>query len=227
MIKELEKTLKLKIDNPKLYEQAFVHRSYINESDHDKNNERLEFLGDAVLELITTEALYEKFPNQPEGKLTSFRSALVKGENLAEVARKLNLGKYLKLSKGEEKSGGREKNYILANTVEAIIGAIYLDQGYETSKIFIKTHILPDIEDIINLGLHVDPKTKFQELAQEHENITPEYKVIKESGPDHKKNFTMGVYLEDNLIAQGSGSSKQKAEAEAAQKALELKGWLN
>ena len=157
--------------------------------------------------------------------MTSYRSALVKGENLAKVATELNLGKYLKLSKGEEKSGGREKNYILANTVEALIGAVYLDLGYEAAGKLINNFIIKELDEIIAQGLYIDAKTKFQEICQEKEEITPHYTRIKEDGPDHEKIFTMGAYIGEELIAEGQGSSKQKAEDAAAAEALKVKGW--
>lgn len=224
---DLEKKLGLKFKNQKLVDKAFVHKSYINEHrDEDlAHNERLEFLGDAVLELVATRHLFENYPNQAEGEMTAYRSALVKGENLADIALILELGQYLKLSKGEEKSGGREKRYILANTVEALIGAIYLDLGYEAAEKMIKKFIMKHLDDIIDAGLHIDAKTKFQEICQEKEEITPHYQALKEQGPDHEKTFTMGAYIGDELIAEGSGSSKQKAEEAAASEALKVKAW--
>lgn len=226
--RNLEKRIGIKFKSKKLLEQVFVHKSYVNEyRDKEKleHNERLEFLGDAVLELVVTEYLYQNYPN-PEGDLTNWRSALVKGENLAKLAEELDLGKYLYLSKGEDRSGGREKSYILANTVEALIGAIYLDKDYETAKGFVLEFILKYLEDILSKGLHIDAKSLFQELAQEKLGITPEYKLINAEGPDHAKLFTMGAYLEDKLVGQGQGSSKQTAEQAAAEHVLTEKGWL-
>lgn len=225
--KELEKKLGLKFKDEITLKSAFTHKSYINEHKDFglSHNERLEFLGDAVLELVSTRHLFEKYPDQDEGKMTAFRSALVQGKHLAEVSRELGLGEYLLLSHGEEKSGGREKNYILANLLEALIGAIYLDLGYQKAEKFIKDHILAHLDKIINEGHHIDSKSKFQELSQEKENTTPHYELIEESGPDHDKVFKMGVYLGEKLIADGSGSSKQKAELDAAQNALKEKGW--
>lgn len=223
----LEKKIGVKIKDQALLKTAFVHKSYINEHRNEgiAHNERMEFLGDAVLELASTQHLYEKCPDRNEGEMTSFRSALVKGKHLAEIAIELELGKYLYLSKGEEKSGGRSKNYILANTVESLIGAIYLDQGYEVAEQFIKKFILTKLDEIIEKGLHVDAKSQFQEVCQEVEEKTPHYEVLEESGPDHDKQFTMGAYIEDELIAKGKGSSKQKAEDAAAKAALKKKGW--
>lgn len=224
---KLQTELGLTFNNIDLYRKAFTHKSYINENTElQEDNERLEFLGDAVLELIVTEALFTRYPDKPEGDLTAFRSALVRGRHLAFLAKEINLGDYLLLSKGEEKSGGREKDYILANTFEAFIGAMYLDCGYQTAENFIHKHVLTNLEDIVTQGLHVDPKTSFQEIAQEKENTTPEYRLISDAGPDHDKTFLMGVFLGEEQIAVGEGTSKQKAELKAAEKALEVKGWL-
>lgn len=204
-----------------LLKQAFTHRSYLNETKDTSlvHNERLEFLGDAVLELVITEHLYLTFPN-PEGELTNWRSAVVKGEVLAKVARGLDLGSVLLMSKGEEKSGGRERTLILANTLEAVIGAIYLDQGYAEAKRFIDTHITSLIPEVIEKKLYIDPKSRLQELTQQKLGATPDYRVIKDEGPDHDKIFTIGVYAQGNLIAEGTGASKQKAEQSAASEAL-------
>ncbi|MDF2378713.1 MAG: ribonuclease III [Candidatus Gracilibacteria bacterium] len=210
-----------------LFERVFIHRSYVNEHRKEKleSNERLEFLGDAVLELVTTEYLYKNFDN-PEGDLTNWRSALVKGTTLATIALELNLGQYLKLSRGEEKSGGREKEYLLANTVEALIGFIYLQGGYAKSQLFIHRFILVKLQEILEKKLHIDSKSFFQETSQEKLGITPTYDVIDHHGPDHQKTFTMGVYLEKDLIGQGKGASKQAAEQSAARDALINKGWI-
>lgn len=222
----LEKKLKIKFKKG-LIKTVFVHRSYVNEHKSEKieHNERLEFLGDAVLELCATRYLFDNYPAYTEGQMTLIRSALVKGKHLAEVAKDLELGKYLCLSRGEENSGGREKNYILANTVEALIGAIYLEHGYKEAEKFIKTFIISKLEEIVSKGLHIDAKSRFQETCQEKEGFTPYYKVLKEEGPDHDKKFTMGVFVDNKLIAKGIGSSKQKAEEEAAKNALKKKGW--
>jgi ribonuclease III len=224
--KDLEKLIGIKLKNQKLLDQAFMHRSYLNECDGDcQSNERMEFLGDAVLELISSEYLYKNHPEQTEGEMTNFRSALVQGKNLALVARELDLGRYLYLSHGEENSGGREKNYILANTVEALIGAIFLDQGLESSKKFIDTFIINRLDEIIENKLHIDSKTRFQELVQEKLDVTPTYEVLKESGPDHNKEFEAGAFIDGKLVAKGKGSSKQSAEEKAAQASLIKKGW--
>jgi len=222
---KLEKHLGFKIKNESLLIEAFVHRSFLNENkDVAESNERLEFLGDAVLELVVTEFLFNNYPNS-EGELTNWRSALVRGDNLAIIGRKLNLGDFLFLSKGEERSGGRDKDYILANTVEALIGAIYLDQGYMKAHKFIDKYIMQFLEEILEKGLHEDGKSKFQEQAQEKANITPHYEVISAIGPDHDKTFEMGVYLADEMVATGTGSSKKAAEEDAARNGLKAKGW--
>jgi len=223
----LEKELQIKIENKELFDNAFIHRSYLNEHPELKmgSNERLEFLGDAVLELAVTEELYEQFPDREEGELTNIRSALVKGEALALISIDLNLGEFLILSKGEEKSGGREKNYILAHTVESIIGAIHLDQGYETAKKMIKKTIMSRLNEVLEKKLYIDAKSYFQEQAQAHTGITPIYETIDESGPDHNKTFTMAVKLADEIIGTGQGNSKQTAEQDAARNALDKQGW--
>ena len=211
-----------------MLKQAFTHRSYVNENKADSlvHNERMEFLGDAVLELVVTEYLYSKYPNATEGDLTSYRSALVNANTLSKVARDLDINEYLLLSKGEAKDEGRARLYILANTIEAIIGAIFLDQGYEVAKDFIAKNTFYLIEKIIEEKTWLDSKSHFQEMAQEHTGITPSYKTLKEEGPDHDKQFTIGVYLEKELVVSGEGSSKQEAEQDAARKALENKGWM-
>ena len=226
---ELEKKINVSFNDINLVDTAFVHKSYMNEH-HDlksQHNERLEFLGDAVLELVVTDYLYKKYPNEEEGVLTNWRSALVKGKHLAEIASELDLGLFLYLSRGEERSGGRKKNYILANTLEALIGAIYLDQDYKKAHNFIDTFILKRLEEILKKGLHIDAKSRFQEVAQEVLGITPEYKLVKEEGPDHNKIFVMGAYLGTEFVAEGNGSSKQKAEQEAAAAALKKNNWEN
>lgn len=221
---DLAQKIGIKFTDISLLELALVHRSAVNETKDRTHNERLEFLGDAVLELVVTEFLYAKFPEKPEGELTNHRSALVKGDHLAQVARRLGVGEYLHMSRGEERGGGREKDYLLANAVEAVIGAIYLDQGYEVAKQFIAKNILVDMDEILANNLHIDAKSYFQECAQEKVSVTPIYKLLDEEGPDHDKTFTMGAYLGDKLIASGKGGSKQTAEQEAAKSAiLEMK----
>lgn len=228
LLPQLEAKLGTHFKNPLLLETACIHTSYVNEhkGEAKEHNERLEFLGDAVLELVTTEFLYQRYPEKGEGELTSFRSALVKGTHLAEVAQGLEVGRFMLLSKGEEKSGGREKNYLLANTLEAIIGAMYLDQGFAPSHAFINTYILTHIDKIVSEGLYVDAKSRFQELSQERLNMTPTYTVIGERGPDHSKVFEVGAYLGEELIGKGEGSSKQNGEQAAAEAALKAKGWI-
>lgn len=216
----------IRFKDRELLQMVFVHKSYLNENkDIAHDNERLEFLGDAVLELLVTEFLYKTYPN-PEGELTNWRSALVKGSHLATIARKLNLGEYLVLSHGEEKSGGRTKNYILANTFEALLGAIYLEHGYEIAHTFVDKFVLIYLEDILEKGLHIDPKSRFQELAQEKMSLTPYYKVMEESGPDHAKKFVTALFVGEEEITRGEGSSKQSAEQDAALNGLRAKSWL-
>jgi len=222
----LESTLGIQFKKQKLLRLALIHRSYLNEHGEEKeNNERLEFLGDAVIELVVTEYLFEHYPEKPEGELTILRSALVKKDHLAEIARRLQLGSYILLSKGEEKSGGREKNYLLANAFEALIGAMYLDAGIKKTAHFIEMQVLSGLDIILTQNLHIDAKSLFQERAQSIAETTPEYKVLEESGPDHNKSFVMGVYLDQDLIAKGQGPSKQQAEQAAARNALQVKKW--
>jgi ribonuclease III len=220
-LNELQTRLNLKFNDIVLLERAFVHRSYLNE--HSKlgleHNERLEFLGDAVLELVVTDHLYRNYPN-PEGDLTNWRSALVKTESLSAVAEKLELGQYLKLSRGEAKGNDRSRALISANCVEALIGAIYLDQGYDAAKDFISEQIVANLPSILKDGTWVDPKSKFQEIAQDREGMTPVYRVLEESGPDHDKVFVLGVFVGDRLCGKGEGSSKQAAQQVAAANAL-------
>ena len=220
-------SINLKFQDITLLERAFTHRSYVNEnrSAGIKHNERLEFLGDAVLELVITEYLFAKYPNKPEGELTAVRSALVNTVSISEAASDLNMNDYLRLSRGESKDTGRARQYILANTFEAVIGAIYLDQGYSAARIFIGNSLFAKTDEIVEKKLWQDPKSGFQEAAQEQVGITPSYKTISSVGPDHDKEFTVGVYLKDELVAQGVGKSKQEAQQEAAQKAWEKKGW--
>ncbi len=224
---DLIKKIGVKFNDESILDKAFVHRSYLNEHRKEipESNERLEFLGDAVLELIATRYLFNKHPDKPEGELTNLRSALVQGRHLAEVSKELNLGKYLYLSNGEENSGGREKNYILANAVEAVIGAIYLDQGFEEASKFVNKYILSRLDEIIEKNLFADPKSVLQEFVQEQFEVTPTYDILSEAGPDHDKHFEAGVYINGKLIASGKGSSKQKAESVAAENALKDKSW--
>ncbi len=207
--------------------QALTHRSYLNEhSDFPlAHNERLEFLGDAVLELIVTEHLYKHFAN-PEGDLTNWRAALVNAKTLAGIARDLAFEEYLLLSRGEARDKDtKARMYILANAIEAIIGAVYLDGGMKASEHLIHRHILSHLPKILELELYVDAKSKFQETAQELLGITPTYKVLQEEGPDHQKEFTVGVLLDKDLVAVGRGSSKQEAQLAAAESGLDVKGW--
>lgn len=220
-IEEFEKVIGIAFLNKELLKDALTHRSYVNEHKECKtHNERLEFLGDAVLELVVSDYLYNKYFDRPEGELTSFRSALVKTESLAETAITLNIGEYMLLSKGEEDTGGREKNYLLANTFEAIIGGMYLDSGYSACKEFIHTHLIEKLTDIVKNRLDIDSKTKIQEMAQAKYKVTPIYEVINEQGPDHDKEFTVVVKIDKREIGKGKGSSKQRAEEDAATKGI-------
>jgi len=221
----LEKKLNINFKNKDLLIQAFVHRSYLNENPdfHLHHNERLEFLGDAVLELVVTEELYKSYPDKPEGELTNWRASLVNSKILFRIAKELGFNNFLLLSKGQSKEAGKARKYILANSFEAVVGAIYLDIGYKSAEQFIKKNLMKELPNILEKGLYKDAKSRFQEGAQEKTGITPSYKVLKERGPDHAKQFVVGVFLEKKLIAKGEGSSKQEAEESAAQNALEVK----
>lgn len=226
MIKDLEKLIKVKFNDVNLLQQALTHRSYLNEHRDYKldHNERLEFLGDAVLELVVTEYLYKNYPN-PEGELTSWRAALVNGENLAKISKEIGLEEYLLMSKGEAKDTGRARQYLLANAMEAVIGSVYLDQGYEKSREFILENVVTSLKDVLENKLYMDPKSFFQEKSQDIVKITPLYKVLEESGPDHDRHFVVGVYLNNELVAKGEGNSKQEAQREAAKNGLKKKKW--
>ena len=226
-LSKFEEKINVKFKDKNLLRQAFIHRSYLNENPSLglEQNERLEFLGDAALELAITEYLYEKYPQKTEGEMTALRAALVNAVALSEAANSLNIGDFLLLSKGEAKSLGKARQYILANAFEALIGAIYLNGGYEETFSFLEKNLFGKIEEIIEKKLWIDAKSLFQEKAQELESVTPAYKVLAESGPDHEKVFTIGVFLGDELIADGYGASKQEAEQDAARKALKSKNW--
>lgn len=223
----VEHSIEIVFKDKRLLEKVFIHRSYLNEyNEASESNERLEFLGDAVLELVATEFLYKKYTRMTEGELTAVRSALVRREHLAVAAKQLDLGTQLLLSRGEALSGGSQKDYILANTVEALIGAVYLDQGMQTATKFINKYLLHDVEDIVAQKLYVDSKSKFQEIAQDLLAITPHYSMIADEGPDHDKKFIMGLFLHHEKVAEGTGTSKRKAEEDAAYNGLVAKGWL-
>jgi ribonuclease III len=224
---EFEEKLSLRFENQDFLLQALTHRSYLNENPSFRvgHNERLEFLGDAVLELAVTEELYRRFPEKPEGELTSLRAALVNANMLSEVSTNLGVNEYLLLSRGEAKDTGRARHYISANAFEALVGAVYLDQGYGAAKEFIGRTVLPCIDEVLSKKLYKDPKSLFQEEAQERVGITPTYDVLREWGPDHDKHFVVGVFLEKELVAEGEGPSKQNAQEEAARKGLRIKEW--
>lgn len=225
-LSELEHKIGVDFKNKDLLLQALTHRSYINENPkwHLDHNERLEFLGDAVLELVVTEYLYNNYPN-PEGEMTNWRAALVNANMLAKISGEFDLNDYVLLSKGESKDTGRARQYILANAIEAVIGAIYLDQGYGPSKKFIEKFVIKELPQIIKEGSYRDAKSLFQEKAQEEIGITPTYEVLEEWGPDHARNFKVGVFLNGDMIGQGEGPSKQEAQQMAAEDALRKKKW--
>ncbi len=220
-IDDLQHKLNINFNDVKLLQQAFTHRSYLNENSDPEldNNERLEFLGDAVIELIVTEHLYTHYDN-PEGELTNWRAALVCGVKLSEIAQKLDFGSLIRLSKGEQQGSKRARQNILADCFEAVIGAIYLDQGFSVAEKFILENIIPELDEILKEKTFRDSKSKFQEMVQEKMGFTPEYKVLEESGPDHAKHFVVGAYAENKLYGKGEGESKQEAQQEAAKKGL-------
>ena len=221
---KLEALISYKFKNKNLLQEALTHRSYINENPKWKipHNERLEFLGDAVLELAVTEALFNKFPDEPEGKLTTLRAALVNYQILAKISKKVNLEKFLLMSRGEAKDTGRAREVILANAFESLIGAMYLDSDYTTVRDLVVKIVFSEIDEVVTGGLDKDPKSLLQEYTQANLKVTPSYKLFSQNGPDHKKIFVVGVYFGDKEIARGEGLSKQEAEVAAAQKALEV-----
>lgn len=219
---EFEKRIGANFKNKDLLTEALTHRSYLNEYPNWSlpHNERLEFLGDAVLELVVSEELFQKFPDYPEGRLTILRAALVNYQILAKVAEAIKLESFVLLSRGEKKDTGKAREVILANAMEAVIGAIYLDRGIEAAGKFAKKFIMVNLETVITTGSYKDSKSELQEIIQENLKMTPTYSVLEESGPAHRRAFKMGVYFGDKLIAEGLGASKQEAELEAAKEAL-------
>jgi ribonuclease-3 len=226
-LQKLEKTLGVSFVDPLHLLTAITHRSYLNEHKEatQDHNERYEFLGDAVLELVVTDFLFNKFPEKPEGELTAIRAALVNTNSLADAATLMGVNTFLLLSKGEERDTGRARQYILANTFESLIGALYLDQGYEAAKNFIADHLFDKTDKIVAKRLWQDSKSRFQELSQEHDGVTPSYATLNQTGPDHDRVFTVGVYLGEVKIAEGKGRSKQEAEQAAAEAGIVAKGW--
>lgn len=225
---KLQNKLEVSFKNPDFLKQALVHRSYLNEHPDFPvgHNERLEFLGDAVLEIVVTEFLYLNFKDTDEGDLTNWRASLVNAKMLHVIAEELKLEDFLYLSKGEAKDKNKKsRQYILANAVEAVIGAIYLDQGLDVAKTFILKNIVSKLDEILRSESYLDPKSRFQEEAQEKKGVTPHYEILNEEGPDHAKIFTVGLYIGDELIVKGDGSSKQEAQVEAAAKGLIKMGW--
>tara|TARA_B100000745_G_scaffold144476_1_gene94562 strand:+ start:347 stop:1051 length:705 start_codon:yes stop_codon:yes gene_type:complete len=226
-LEKVEKLLGCVFDDKMHLLTAITHRSYLNENREatQDHNERLEFLGDAVLELVITDFLFQKYPEKPEGELTAVRAALVNTVSLADASTKLGINDYLLMSKGEAKDMGRARQYILANVFEALIGALYMDRGYDAAKEFIATHLFPKTEQIVEKRLWQDPKSRFQEVAQENVGITPSYETLAQVGPDHDRVFTVGVFLKDEKVAEGNGRAKQEAEQDAAEKAIAAKNW--
>ena len=220
----LEQNLSHQFKNSDLLKEALTHRSYLNEVPDWglPHNERLEFLGDAVLELAVTEALYHRYPAYTEGQLTPIRAALVNYQMLAAIAREIDLEQFILLSRGEAKDTGRARDVILANAIEAVIGALYLDGGYLPAKRFVESAVIAHLDEVMRHSLYRDAKSALQEKIQEERKVTPTYRVLEESGPDHAKVFTVGVYFAEKLIATGTGMSKQDGEVEAAKKALEV-----
>ncbi len=225
---EFEKRAKLDFKNKTLLKVAFTHRSFINENKGvvPEHNERLEFLGDAVLELVSSEFLFGKYPERPEGELTAIRAALVNTSSISDAASKLGMNDYLLLSKGEAKDTGRARKFILADAFEALIGAIFLDRGYDAAREFIAENILYKTDEIVEKRLWQDPKSRLQELMQERESLTPKYELVQEVGPDHDKRFISAVKINEKILAKGEGKSKQESEQEAAKAALEALGEL-
>jgi ribonuclease-3 len=220
----LESNLHYSFKNKDSLNEALTHRSFLNENANWKlpNNERLEFLGDAVIELVVTEELFNRYPDKEEGWMTSVRAALVNYVMLAEVARTIGLEKFILLSRGEMKDTGRARDVILANAIESVIGAVYIDGGYANVKKLVNEIVLSQLDNVLKKNLYQDAKSQLQEKVQAHLKLTPVYRVIESVGPDHKKIFTIGVYFGEKLIAQGSGPSKQDGEVDAARKALEI-----
>jgi len=224
---QLQEKIGIKFKHLEYLVQAFIHRSYLNEHRDFPlgQNERLEFLGDAVVELVVTEFLFNEYGN-PEGELTNWRAALVNAKMLAGVAYEIGMEPYLFLSHGEQKDAGtKARDYIMANLFEAVVGAIYMDQGYDGAAQFITRWVITKLPIVLEMGLYMDAKSRFQESSQELLGVTPTYKVLGEVGPDHSKNFKVGVFIEKELIASGEGSSKQEAQTEAAEAGLKVKGW--
>ncbi len=219
---KLEGTLGVNFKNKELLKEALTHRSYLNE--HPAwplpQNERLEYLGDAVLELAVTERLFTRFPDFQEGRMTTLRAALVNREMLAVVARAIELQKFVLMSRGEAKDSKKAKDIILSNAFEALVGAVYLDLGYEAACAVVDKFVMPHLGEILEKGLDRDPKSVLQEIIQEKLKVTPTYEVVRESGPDHQKQFEVGVYFNGELFAEGQGFSKQEAENHAARNAL-------
>jgi ribonuclease-3 len=226
LLEELQKKISFQFKDTNKLNQALIHRSFLNEGGRGngsiESNERYEFLGDAILEIWSSDVLFKKFPEFDEGKLTNLRALIVCTQNLAKVSEKINLGEYLSLSKGEERHGGRQNQSILADTFEALIGAIYLDSDINQAFEFLNNQLNESIEELSSKKIYKDPKSIFQEIAQAKRGITPNYKTISETGPDHQKIFEVGAFVGEELIAKGSGNSKQKAEEAASISATKI-----
>ncbi len=224
---QIETILGIHFINKDLLIQAFTHRSYLNESQSDLpgHNERLEFLGDAVLELVVTDYLYREFPDTPEGQLTAYRAALVRTESISDCALRLAFNDYLLLSRGEARDMGKARSYILANAFEAFVGALYLDQGYDAAASFINDQLIPEMHNILDQALWRDAKSYVQEKSQELLSITPTYELVRQQGPDHDRTFVVAIMFGSDTIAEGEGTSKQEAQQDAARKALIKMGW--
>jgi len=220
-LSELQNKVKINFKDQKLLAQVFIHRSFLNEARDEtlEHNERLEFLGDAVLELAVTDYLYNNY-TEPEGVLTNWRAALVRGQMIGKIGEGLGFADLLQLSKGEQQSSGKALSLMMANALEAFIGAIYLDQGYETAASFINEYVITHLPEILENNLHRDPKSHLQEVLQSKRGLTPSYKIVDQSGPDHDKIFTAAVYAGNEQLGTGDGRSKQQAESAAATNAL-------
>ena len=227
-LESFEDQVNITFSNKEILSQAFTHRSYLNEQRGKRlqHNERLEFLGDAVLELVVTHFLFGKYPDEAEGILTAYRASLVNTESLSETSKQLHMDDYLRMSKGERMDTVKGRMHILANTFESFVGAVYLDQGYDAAQQFVAENLFGKIDEIVEKKLFKDAKSYFQELAQEKEKVTPHYELAAHEGPDHDKQFVMALYMNGEKIAEGSGASKQKAETAAARAGLEKKGWV-
>jgi len=225
--KTLQETTKITFHNQELLKQAFYHRSYLNEAKHIKeSNERLEFLGDAILSFLTSQFLYKEYPHYPEGILTNIRSSIVKTQSLGAAAKRLGFGELLFLSKGEEEGGGRKNISLLADSFEAFLGALFMDQGIASAETFLSGYLFPEISTIVAHKTYIDFKSFLQEIVQETHKVSPTYVVTKTEGPDHDRTFWIEVFIDKKPLGSGIGKSKQEGEQQAAKNALEKMGKL-